>query len=138
MAIFTGNACARVLFNKVSGLACYVIKKDTPTQLSACEYCEIFKSRILYRTPPVSDFFNHFIEDKLFVICKILSGLEPNLTLQWMIDKLRWRHILIYAKVIKNLYSHIEKLYLLDYAGGKTVLSLISSDCLISCVTFQF
>ena len=33
------------LFNKVAGLkACNVIKKETPTQVFSCEYCDIFKS----------------------------------------------------------------------------------------------
>ena len=32
-------------FNKVAGLnACIFIKKETPTQVLSCEYCEIFKN----------------------------------------------------------------------------------------------
>ena len=28
--------------------------KQTPTQVVSCEYCEIFKNTIFYRTPPVA------------------------------------------------------------------------------------
>ena len=33
---------------------CNFIKKDTPTQVFSCEFCEIFKSTFFYRTPPVA------------------------------------------------------------------------------------
>ena len=28
--------------------------KETQTQMFSCEYCEIFKNTLLYRTPPVA------------------------------------------------------------------------------------
>ena len=53
-AIFTAPEL-KPLFNKVSGLkACFLFKKETPTQVFFWEYCEIFKNAF-------------FIED-LFVI----------------------------------------------------------------------
>ena len=30
--------------------------EETPAQVFSCEYCEIFKNNILYRTPPVAAF----------------------------------------------------------------------------------
>ena len=40
------------LFNNVAGLkVCIFIKKETPTQLFSCEYCEILKSTFSYRAP---------------------------------------------------------------------------------------
>ena len=30
--------------------------EETPAQVISCEYCEIFKNNILYRTPPVAAF----------------------------------------------------------------------------------
>ena len=35
--------CWSLFFNKVAGKACNFIKKETPTQVFSCEYCEIFK-----------------------------------------------------------------------------------------------
>ena len=43
------------LFNKVAALKVRnFVKKETPTQLVSCEYCEIFKSTFFYRTPLVA------------------------------------------------------------------------------------
>ena len=33
---------------------CNFIEKETPTQLFYCEFCEIFKNTLLWRTPPVT------------------------------------------------------------------------------------
>ena len=46
------------LFNKVAGIrACSLIKKETPTQVFSCEYCEILKN-ICKRLPlNLSHFF---------------------------------------------------------------------------------
>ena len=35
-------------------LASLFLKKETPTQVFFCEYCEIFKMTFFYSTPPVS------------------------------------------------------------------------------------
>ena len=48
----------KVLFNKVADLkACnFIKKKQTPTQLFPCEFCEISKNTYFYRTPLVAAF----------------------------------------------------------------------------------
>ena len=39
------NPCVVVSFNKITGLeVCNFIRKETPTQVFSCEYCEIFKN----------------------------------------------------------------------------------------------
>ena len=43
------------LFNNVVGLQdCNFIKKEIPTQVFSCEFCEIFKNTFFYRTPLVA------------------------------------------------------------------------------------
>ena len=42
------------LFNKVGGLACNFIKKETPTQVFSCEYCEILKKGFVIEKPLVA------------------------------------------------------------------------------------
>ena len=34
--------------------ACDFIKKETPTQNFSCDFCEILKNILFYRTPPVA------------------------------------------------------------------------------------
>ena len=42
-------------FNKVAGLQpATLLKKETPTHVFSCEFCEIFKNTIFYRTPPAA------------------------------------------------------------------------------------
>ena len=49
------NTCARVsFFDKVAGLACNFIKKETLAQVFSCDFCEISKNTFSYRTPPVA------------------------------------------------------------------------------------
>ena len=51
---FTGKHLYQSLFfNKVAGLR-HFIKKETPTQMFFCEFCEIFKSTFFYCAPPVT------------------------------------------------------------------------------------
>ena len=47
------NTCARVsFFNKVSGLRpATLLKKETLTQVFSCEFCQISKKNLFYRTP---------------------------------------------------------------------------------------
>ena len=53
-AKFTGkHLCQRLFFNKVAGLACKFIKKESLAQVFSCEFCEISKNTFFYRTPPV-------------------------------------------------------------------------------------
>ena len=48
-AKFTGkNLCHSLFFNKVISQAWNLIKKETPTQLSFCKYCELFKNTFLW------------------------------------------------------------------------------------------
>ena len=42
------------LFNKVAGLACNFIKKESLAQVLPCEFFEISKNTFFYRTPPVA------------------------------------------------------------------------------------
>ena len=54
-AKFTGKHLYQSLFfNKVAGLACNFIKKETLTQVFSCEFCETSKNTFYYRTPPVA------------------------------------------------------------------------------------
>ena len=49
---FTGkHLCQSLFFNKVAGLVCNFIKKETLAQVFSCEFCEISKNTILNRTP---------------------------------------------------------------------------------------
>ena len=41
-------------FHKVEGLSLQRYLKETPTQVLSCEYCQIFKSSLFYKTPPVA------------------------------------------------------------------------------------
>ena len=48
---FTGkHLCQRSFFNKVAGLACNFIKKESLTQVFSCEFCEISKNTFLQNT----------------------------------------------------------------------------------------
>ena len=38
------NLCQSLFFNKVAGLTCIFIKKETLAQVSSCEFREIFKN----------------------------------------------------------------------------------------------
>ena len=42
--------CQSLFFNKVAGLACKFIKKQTPTQVLFCGLCEIFKNNFFQAT----------------------------------------------------------------------------------------
>ena len=43
------------LFDKFADpQTCNFIKKETPTQVFSCEYCEILKNNFFYRTTPVA------------------------------------------------------------------------------------
>ena len=56
-ANFTGKHLRQsLIFNKVAGLRhkiCNFIKKETLTQVFSCEFCEISKNTVSYRTPLV-------------------------------------------------------------------------------------
>ena len=41
------NLCQSLFFNKVAGLTCIFIKKETLAQVTSCEFCEIFKNTFL-------------------------------------------------------------------------------------------
>ena len=52
---FTGkHLCHSLLFNKVSGLACDFIKKETLAQVFSCEFWEISKNTFFQRTHMVA------------------------------------------------------------------------------------
>ena len=49
------NSCVGVSFDKNAGLSLpNLLKRDSPTQLSSCEICEIFKNMLIDRTPSVA------------------------------------------------------------------------------------
>ena len=48
------HLCQSLFFNKVAGLACNFIKKETLAQVFSCEFCEISKNIFSYRTPLVA------------------------------------------------------------------------------------
>ena len=41
------NLCQSLFSNKVAGLTCIFIKKETLAQATSCEFCEIFKNTFL-------------------------------------------------------------------------------------------
>ena len=47
------HLCQSLFFDKVAGLACNFIKKETLAQVFSCEFCEISKNTFSNRTPPV-------------------------------------------------------------------------------------
>ena len=50
-AKFTGkHLCQRFFFNKVAGLACNFIIKESLAQVFSCKFCEISKNTFFYRT----------------------------------------------------------------------------------------
>ena len=55
VAKFTGkHQYQRLFFNKVTGLACNFIKKESLTQVFYCEFHEISKNTFFYRVPQVA------------------------------------------------------------------------------------
>ena len=55
-----GNTCARVSFSiKLQAKAWYFIKKEAPTQMFSCEFCETSKNTFF---TPFSDIFRGYIE----------------------------------------------------------------------------
>ena len=49
------NICARAsFFIKMQASACNFIKEQTPAQVFSCEFGEIFKNTVLYRTTPMA------------------------------------------------------------------------------------
>ena len=61
------NTCLGSLFKNVAGLkACIFIKKEIPTQVFSCKYCEIFKNNFFCRTLHCSlYFFEISCDDKI-------------------------------------------------------------------------
>ena len=54
-AKFTGKHLYQSLFiNKVAGLTCNFIKKESLAQVFSCEFCKISKNTFFYRTPQVA------------------------------------------------------------------------------------
>ena len=52
------NTCARVsFFDKVAGLACNFIKKETLAQVFSCEFCEICKNTFFDKHLQMTAFF---------------------------------------------------------------------------------
>ena len=50
-AKFTGNTCPRIFFFiKLQAKACNVLKKETLEHVFSCEFCEISKNTLSYRT----------------------------------------------------------------------------------------
>ena len=47
------NTCVGVSF-LIKLQACNFVKKETLTQMSSCQFCEIFKNTFFYRTSPVT------------------------------------------------------------------------------------
>ena len=65
------------LFNKVADLkTCHFIKKETPTQVLSCEYCEIFKNTFFYRTSPMTA----YVEADGGILCYISVVLTEHLS----------------------------------------------------------
>ena len=66
------------LFNKVAGLRPATLWKKTPTQVFSFEFCEVFKTKIFYRTPPADCFIEnlHFVT-RFSLAIKWISGFLP-------------------------------------------------------------
>ena len=52
MIAFSKN---KIYLHEISGV-CNFIKNEALTQVFSCEFCKIFKTTFLYRTPPVAAF----------------------------------------------------------------------------------
>ena len=98
-AIFTGKSLCLSLFliKSLTWRFATLIKKETPTHVFFCEYCEIFQSNFFYRTPPVAasgtlqDFpFPSFLLLLLLMLPalqKFKGGLVPNWELPPKVSK---------------------------------------------------
>ena len=68
----------RLFVNKVGGLACNFIKRESLAQVFSCEFCESSKSTFFYRTPQVA-------ASKIIVFKKIRDSLT-NFTFSFQIQ----------------------------------------------------
>ena len=69
------NTCARVSFLiKLQAGICNFIKNGTLEQVFSCEFCEISKNNLFYRTPLVTAFLRSVYPDGLCVITHITSA----------------------------------------------------------------
>ena len=67
---FTGKyLCQSLFLNKIAGLDCHFIKKESLAQVLSCEFCEISKNAFSYRTPPVTTSVDSSIFDCLLEFC---------------------------------------------------------------------
>ena len=77
--------CLRLFYNKVAGLDLQLNLKKSLAQVFSCEFCEIFKNKFSYRTPPV-------VASKIFFSEYIYVKHIPD-TLQLYENKPIWKYI---------------------------------------------
>ena len=94
---FTGkHLCQSLFFNKVAGLGCNFIEKETLAQMLSCEVCVLFKNTYFYRTTLVAVSASYIRGNVYFGIIAFscLSSTKPCL-----------RFLLIcFAREIKGFY----------------------------------
>ena len=63
------NTCARVFFwIKLHAQACNFIKKENLAQVFFCEFCEISKNTLSYRTPPVTASIGYWLTENWYFL----------------------------------------------------------------------
>ena len=84
--------CQSLFFNKVAGLACNFIKKESLAQVFSCEFCEISENTFFHRRPlaaasEISDIDFHS-KKKLNFFCISLVILAMMVGSEWTLDPL--------------------------------------------------
>ena len=108
------NTCARVSFliklqasaclHQASGIrhVCNFIKKQILAQVFSCEFCEIFKNTIFYRTPPVAASELHYSFDWDY----IWINWRPNFFLLLLLFWNKFETIRLYYKKDNQKFKH--------------------------------
>ena len=119
-ARFTGkHLCWRLFLIKLQAEICNFVKKETLTLVFSCEFCEISKSTVFYRTPPVAASvwltFNFFKN----VIC---SARETNFLYSKIFLKGKngsWFGVTLLTCSVKGLAVHVKCLNIMSILGIK-------------------
>ena len=93
-------------FSKVAGLkVCIFIKKETPTQLFSCEYCEILKNSFFNRTP--HDFGSKLIFSYSLCHCFVFLHNSITISLSWLFRTCFYTKIVILVKCNFRTHYHV-------------------------------
>ena len=81
------HLCQSLFFNKIVGLACNFIKKETLAQVFPCEFCEVSKNTFPYRTVAVSGFISFPFSGERNVSLECFIGMRIFLYVMHMVKK---------------------------------------------------